>query len=936
MSEDRLYLVDTFAFIFRAYFANPRLKNGAAYTFTRLVLQLLEKHQPTHIACVFDMPGPTFRHELYPEYKANRAEMPEDLRPQIPMIRQLVEALSIPIVELSGFEADDVMGTLARESAASGLPAVIVSPDKDLLQLVDDGLKIQVLNTKEGEVWHDREGVKARMGVWPEQVVDFLSLVGDASDNVKGVPGIGEKGAALLLEKHGSLDGVIAAKADLKPKQREGLEAALDSEAGWLDLTKRLVTVVTDLDLPLHPKDLVYPGVDEARARETFKALGFQTLTKEFTQSAKEAGSARKYRAAATAADLEAAVAACRAAGRFGLDTETTSIDPTRGHLVGLSLAWTPNEGLYVPLAHLKPATADTEGSLPGLLPDSGLPDSLLDLRGDAVAFFAELAPHVDPRNVPFAEVRRLLAPLFADAAVGKCGQNLKYDLQVLSRHGLPVAGLADDSMVLSFLLDSGVRHNLDDLSVRHLDLKPIAFEEVVGKGKAQKRFDEAVFEQAVQYAAEDADLALQLCDKLRARLTDDQLKRLYEEVDLPLVDVLAALEGHGVRLDLKVLSLLGARMRAERERAQTRVVELAGEAFNLNSPTQLGGILFGKLGFKPVKYTGKTKAPSTDEDVLQELAEKQGAEIASELLRHRQMVKLLGTYVEALPQMVNPVTGRVHTRLHQAAVASGRLASSDPNLQNIPIRTEEGRLIRGAFVPEPGWVLLDADYSQIELRVVAALAEDPVLLGAFAAGEDIHRRTASEVFNVPMDQVTSEQRSASKAVNFGLLYGQGAFALAANIGVSQKEAKAFIERYFERMPKVAAWIEGAKEKALAEGLVRTHWGRIRRIPELESPNKQFQAQGLREAVNTIVQGTAADLMRRAMVRLHRSLQASGLQARLLLQVHDELLLEAPPAEVEHASALLKEAMEGADDLGPLGVKLAAEVRTGDSWLAAK
>ncbi|MDR3683471.1 MAG: DNA polymerase I, partial [Geothrix sp.] len=805
---------------------------------------------------------------IYPDYKANRDAMPEDLRPQIPMIRQLVEALSIPIVELHGYEADDVMGTLARESAAMGLPAVIVSPDKDLLQLVDDGLHIQVLNTKDGEVWHDREGVKARMGVWPEQVVDFLSLVGDASDNVKGVPGIGEKGAALLLEKFSSLDGVIAAKAELKPKQREGLEAA----AGWLDLTKRLVTVVTDLELALHPQDLAYPGVDEARARETFKALGFQTLTKEFTQSAEQAGSERKYRFAATSGDLEAAVAACRAAGRFGLDTETTSIDPTRGHIVGLSLAWTANEGLYVPLAHLKPPTADTEGSLPGLLPDSGLPEALLDLRGDAAAFFRELAPHLDSRNLPFQEVRRILGPLLADPGVGKCGQNLKYDLQVLARHGLPVLGLADDSMVLSFLLESGVRHNLDDLSVRLLDVKPIAFEEVVGKGKGQKRFDEADFEAAVQYAAEDADLALRLCDKLRAQLTEAQLKRLYEDVDLPLVEVLAALEGHGVRLDLEVLSQLAVRMHGERERAQARVIELAGEAFNLNSPTQLGAILFGKLGYKPVKYTGKTKAPSTDEDVLQELAEKQGAEIASELLRHRQMVKLLGTYVEALPQMVNPITGRVHTRLHQAAVASGRLASSDPNLQNIPIRTEEGRAIRGAFVPEPGWVLLDADYSQIELRVVAALAEDPVLLGAFQAGEDIHRRTASEVMGLPMEQVSADDRSRAKAVNFGLLYGQGAFALAASLGISQKEAKAFIERYFERMPKVAAWIEGAKARALAEGLVRTHWGRIRRIPELESPNKQFQAQGLREAVNTIVQGTAADLMRRAMVRLHRSL----------------------------------------------------------------
>jgi DNA polymerase-1 len=936
MSEDRLYLIDTFAFIFRAYFANPRLKNGAAYTFTRLVLQLLEKHKPTHIACVFDTPEPTFRHQIYPEYKANRAEMPEDLRPQIPMIRQLVEALGIPIVELHGYEADDVMGTLAREAAAQGLPAVIVSPDKDLLQLVDDTRGIQVLNTKEGEVWHDREGVKARMGVWPEQVVDFLSLVGDASDNVKGVPGIGEKGAAQLLEIHGSLDGVLAARADLKPKQREGLAAATDPETGWLDLTRRLVTVVTDLGLPLHPRDLAYPGVDDQRARATFKELGFQTLTKEFTRSAAQAGSERRYRAAATLMDLEEAVAACRAAGRFGVDTETTSVEPTRGHLVGLSLAWTANEGLYVPLAHLKPPTADTEGALPGLLPDSGLPEALLDLKGDPEAFFGELAPHLDSRNIPFAQARRLLSPLLADAAVAKCGQNLKYDLQVLARHGLPVRGIADDSMVLSYVLDSGARHNLDDLSVRHLDVKPIAFEEVVGKGKAQKRFDEAEFERAVPYAAEDADLALQLCDHLRKALVDDRLARLYADVDLPLVEVLAALEGHGVRLDLGVLSELAGSMHAERKRAEARVLELAGEAFNLNSPSQLGAILFEKLKLPVVKYTGKTKAPSTDEETLEELAEKHDAEIARELLRHRQMVKLLGTYVEALPQMVNPVTGRVHTKLHQAVVASGRLASNDPNLQNIPIRTEEGRAIRGAFVPEPGWVLLDADYSQIELRVVAALAQDPVLLGAFAAGEDIHRRTASEVYNVPMEAVTSGQRSASKAVNFGLLYGQGAFALAASIGVSQKEAKAFIERYFERMPKVAEWIEGTKARAIEEGLVRTHWGRIRRIPELQSSDKRFQAAGLREAVNTVVQGTAADLIRRAMVRLHRALAVEGLRARLLLQVHDELLMEAPPEEVDRASALLREAMEGADDLGPLGVKLAAEVRTGASWLACK
>jgi DNA polymerase-1 len=933
MPEHRLYLIDTFALIFRAYYANMRIKNGAAYTMARMLLNIVAQHRPTHLACVFDRPEPTFRHEIYPEYKANRAPMPEDLRPQIPLIRQLIEALNIPIVELVGFEADDVMGTLARQAAAAGLPSVIVSPDKDLLQLVDDAGGIQVLNNRDGDVWIDRAGVKERFGVWPEQVVDVLTLMGDASDNIKGVPGIGEKGARTLLEQFGSLDNLLAHLDELKPKQREGMAEARP----WLDLTRRLVTVVTDLELPVGLDQLAYPGVDSDKARETFKELGFATLTKEFTAvGGGPERQERKYRAAASLADLETAVAAIHAAGRFGLDTETTSIEATRGHMVGLSLAWTANEGLYVPLAHLKPASEDTEGALPGLLPDSGLPEAMLDLRGDPEAYFADLAPYLDPRNVSFSEARRILGPLLADEQVAKLGQNLKYDLQVLARHGLPVRGLAGDSMVASFLLESRERHNLDDLSAKHLDLRPIPFEAVVGKGKGQLRFDQADFEKAVQYAAEDADLALRLCNALEPRLEDPALQRLYREVDLPLVEVLADLEATGVRLDLGVLAKLGEDMRARRASAEARAHELAGEPFNLNSPAQLGRILFDKLKLPVVKYTGKTKVPSTDEETLQELADRQNAEIAQVLLEHRQMAKLLGTYVEALPLLVNPVTGRVHTKLHQAAVATGRLASSDPNLQNIPVRTEDGRAIRGAFIPEEGWILLDADYSQIELRVVAALAGDPVLLGAFEAGEDIHRRTASEVMGVPMDQVSGDQRSAAKAVNFGLLYGQGAFALAASLGISRKEAQAFIDRYFERMPKVASWIEGSKERALKEGLVRTHWGRIRRIPELESPNKQLQSQGLREAVNTIVQGTAADLMRRAMVRLHRALQAEGLRAKLLLQVHDELLLEAPPDELDQVAGLLREAMEGADDLGPLQVRLAAEVRTGASWLQCK
>jgi DNA polymerase-1 len=937
MNEDRLYLIDTFALIFRAYYGNMRIKNGAAVTMARMLLALVNQHKPSHMACVFDRPEPTFRHDIYPEYKANRAEMPEDLRPQIPMIRDLAAALNIPIVELAGYEADDVMGTLARQASARGLACAIISPDKDLLQLVDDAGGIQVLNNRDGDVWIDRAGVKQRFGVWPEQVVDMLTLMGDASDNVKGVEGIGEKGARDLMEQYGTLENLLAHRAELKRKtHREGLEAALDR----LPLVRRLVTVVTDLTLPLGLDDLVYPGVDQAQARAAFKSLGFEALTKEFTAVGNVASAAapggRTYRAAAGAAELQAAVAACRAAGVFGLDTETTSIDPTRGHLVGLSLAWNANEGLYVPLAHLKPGGEDTAGALPGLLPDSGLPEALLDLRGDPAAFFEELAPYLDPRNVPFPDALRILGPLFLDPAVAKDGQNLKYDLQVLKRHGLEVRGVGGDSMVLSFLVDSKLRHNLDDLSSRHLDLRPIPFEAVVGKGKGQKRFDEADFDHAVQYAAEDADLALQLCRKLEPMLVDPALVTLYRKVDLPLVEVLAELELTGVRLDVDVLAHLALDMRAQRDAAEKRAIALAGEPFNLNSPGQLGKILYEKLGLPVLKRTDKTKAPATDEDVLSELARREDGEIARVLLRHRQMQKLLGTYVEALPLMVNPVTGRLHTRLHQAAVATGRLASSDPNLQNIPVRTEEGRAIRAAFVPKAGWMLLDADYSQIELRVVASLAQDPTLLSAFQRGEDIHRRTASEVMGLAMEEVSSSQRSAAKAVNFGLLYGQGAYALSASLGIPFREAKGFIERYFERMPKVAQWIEATKARALEEGLVRSHWGRVRRIPDLHSPNQGMKATALREAVNTVVQGTAADLMRRAMVRLHESLTAGRFAARLLLQVHDELLVEAPPEEVDAVSALLRDAMEGADDLGALDVRLVAEVRPGNNWLECK
>jgi len=925
-------LIDSFSLIFRAYYANMKLKNGAAFTFARMLLAMLKQHEPSHVACVFDTPGPTFRHEMYPEYKANRQETPEDLRAQIPIIKKMVQALNVPVVELPGFEADDVMGTIAVAAAKQKVPVAIVSPDKDLLQLVNDDLDIKVLNNRDGEVWIDRAATKERFGVWPEQVVDYLTLVGDASDNVKGVPGIGEKGAKLLLEAHPTLEDLLASKEKLKPKQRSGLEEA----APWLHLTRTLVTIRTDLALPVAIKDLAYSHWDQKAALAIFRELGFDTLVKEHFSEDAAPRQERHYRYAKSIEDVKSAAAECRSCGRFALDTETTSIEATRGHLVGINLAWRANEGLYIPLAHLIPPSDDSGEALPGLFGDTELPETLLDLKGDPDKFWKELAPYLDDRNLPLQSVRAVLAPLFADPSVAKYGQNIKYDINVLARHGFVLNGIEHDSMVLSFILGSAKRNNLDDLSVKHLNIKPIPIEALLGKGKGQKRFDQAKFDKAVEYAVEDADLTLQLVEKLAPQLTDEKLARLYREIDMPLVVVLADLEATGIRIDPGVLSELAVRFNAEKVKAEARAFELAGETFNPASPAQLGRILYEKMGLPVLQRTAKTDVPSTDEGVLQELSAREDGEIASVLLRHRHMSKLLGTYVEALPQLLNPVTGRVHTKLHQAAVATGRLASSEPNLQNIPVRTEEGRAIRRAFVPEPGWVLLDADYSQIELRVVAALAKDPVLLGAFERGEDIHRRTASEVMGIAMEAVTPEHRSRAKAVNFGLLYGQGAFALSTSLGITHQEAKAFIESYFERMPSVAKWIEGVKESAVAAGMVSTAWGRVRVIPGLTETNTQSRNTGLREAVNTVVQGTAADIMRCAMVRLHKALKRHGLKSRLLLQVHDELLLEAPMDEAAKAAEVLKDAMEGADDHGPLGVHLVAEVRSGANWLECK
>lgn len=929
MNENRIYLIDTFALIFRAHYGNARIKNGAAITMARMLVSLITKHNPTHIVCVLDHPELTFRHQICKDYKANRTEMPEALRVQIPIIKDLINALNIPMIEFARYEADDIIATLAKVASQKGMSSTIVSPDKDLLQLVDDVGKIQIFNNRNEDVWINRKGVKERFGVWPEQIVDFLTLTGDASDNIKGIDNIGNKGAKDLIEEYGTLDNIIANRHELKRKTyRDGIEASLTR----IPIIKSLVSVITDLELPITLDELSYRGIDQNKAKTVFKQHGFNALVKDFTTinslDSINQNESRDYKAITQTTDLEEIVSICRRIGKFSFDTETTNIDPTRGHLVGISLSWEPNQGVYIPIAHLKQNKEETSCI--------ELPVSLLDLQEEHIDFFDKLSPYLDHRNIPFRDVLRILGPLFIDPNVVKVGQNLKYDIQVLKRHGFDVNGIVQDSMVLSFLLNSELRHNLDDLSSRFLDLRPIPFEAVVGKGREQKRFDEANFQHAIQYAAEDADLALRLCSTIEPLIIDPALNTIYQKIDLPLIEVLATIELNGICLDTSVLDDIALDMRAQRDTVEKQVIALAGENFNLNSPGQLGRILYEKLGLPVLKRTSKTKAPATDESVLLRLTSQRNGDIAKVLLRYRQLQKLLSTYVEALPSMVNPITGRLHTKLHQAAVTTGRLASSEPNLQNIPIRTDEGRAIRAAFVPAPGWILLDADYSQIELRVVASLAQDPILLEAFNSGEDIHQRTASEIIGLPMQEVSPAQRNAAKAVNFGLLYGQGASALASNLNISIKEAKGFIERYFERMPKVEEWIELTKQKAIQEGLVRSYWGRVRYISNLSSLDNMLKATALREAVNTVVQGTAADIMRRAMVRLHNSLIDAKLQSRLILQIHDELLVEAPPNEVEIVSSLLKEAMEGADDIIPLSVKLIANIKPGKSWLDCK
>lgn len=918
----RLFLIDAYALIYRAYFAfiqrpltNSRGENTSApFGFANFLLSIRENHQPDYLAIVFDR-GMSKREEIYPEYKATREKMPEELASSLPRIREMVEAFHDPVVEVEGYEADDVIGTLALQAREAGLEAVIVSGDKDLYQMVGPG--IHLLNPGRGgptgvePEWVDESNADEKFGVHPRRIPDYLALIGDSSDNVPGAPGIGPKTAVKLLLEYRDLEGILAHAQEIPGKRAR---ESLTENADLVRLSKRLVTIQTDVPIDLDLESLRVREPDRERLRKLFVDLEFRRLAERFTGpgEAREVGEAIPapeeipvtYILAGDVQEVADLVERIREAGSVSVDTETTSQDPTRAELVGISLSWRAGEAYYIPLGHHR------SGEL--ALDDGGVGA---------------------PANLPALSSAAMgpLAEMLEDPAIEKTGQNLKYDLIVLERAGLKVQGVAFDTMVASYVLDPNRRqHSLDALTVTLLGHRMISYSEVAGKGKSQISFAEVTLDRAREYACEDADFTLRLRELFEPQLREQKLDGLFREVEMPLVPVLARMEMNGIRIDVPFFRAMNQKLETDLKSLREEIVKMAGEEFNLNSTPQLREILFEKLGLPALKRT-KT-GPSTDASVLEELAA-MGHALPTQLLAYRQLEKLRNTYVDALPRLVNPQTGRIHTSFNQTVAATGRLSSSDPNLQNIPIRTELGREIRKGFVAEDGHHFFGADYSQIELRILAHFSGDEAFVRAFREGIDVHKQTAAVIFEVPLDEVTSEMRSRAKTINFATLYGQGDFSLARQLGVSREEARGFIEEYFRRFSGVRAFLDLQVDLAREQGYVETLSGRRRYIPEMTAKNWNIRQFGERVAQNTPIQGSAADLIKIAMIRIQKLLERRFPSSRLLLQVHDELLLEVPVEEVEEVGKMVVEEMEGAMTLN---VPLAVDCGVGASWYACK
>lgn len=946
---DHVYLIDGSGYIFRAFHALPPLTRksdglpvGAVSGFCNMLFKLLQDtkagERPTHLAVIFDTSRVSFRNEIYPEYKAHRPPPPEDLVPQFSLIRDATRAFGVPAVELEGFEADDLIATYAAQAAAAGAFVTVVSSDKDLMQLVVDG-QVELQDPVKSRSIRTPEVVE-KFGVPPAKVVDVQALAGDSTDNVPGVPGIGIKTAAELINTYGDLDTLLARAGEIKqPKRRE----TLIENAEKARISRQLVALRADVPVTVPLTDLAVVEPDPRELAGFLKAMEFNTL---FRRVAAEwdlsdaasippapvhvdarprdeaaspvEGSAgtgpgavfgrevlvapidrSAYETVTDEGSLDRWIALARAAGTVCVDTETTSLSEMEARLVGVALAVAPGRACYIPVGHGSGGGFDFSGA--------------------------------QPQQLPMALVVTKLKPLLEDPAVLKVGQNVKYDFHILLRQGIRIHPF-DDTMLMSYALDEGLhKHGMDELSTLFLAHKPIAFSEVAGKGKSQVTFDQVPVAEATAYSAEDADVTLRLHGLLKPRLAGEGLTTVYETLERPLVAVLADMEQAGVLVDREVLARLSQRFAQKMQGLETEIHALAGEKFNLGSPKQLGEILFGKFNLPGGKKT-KTGQWSTDADALEELAA-QGHDLPRRIIDWRQVSKLKSTYTDALPTYINAQTGRIHTSYSMAATSTGRLSSNEPNLQNIPIRTEEGREIRTAFVAPKGMTLVSADYSQVELRLLAHIADIPALKKAFADGVDIHAMTASEMFNVPIKGMPAAVRSRAKAINFGIIYGISGFGLANQLGIPREEANAYIKTYFERFPGIRAYMDRTKQDAHERRFVRTIFGRKINLPDINSSNPSMRAFVERAAINAPIQGSAADIIRRAMIRMPDALRAADLSARMLLQVHDELVFEVPDAEVEATCALVRKVMEtAAEPVLKLSVPLTVEAKAGRNW----
>ena len=914
-------LVDGSSYLYRAFHALPPLTNskgnptGAVKGVINMMRRLQKDYPESTLVVVFDAKGKTFRDDIYPEYKANRPSMPDELRSQIEPIHNIIQAMGLPMLVIEGVEADDVIGTLALEATAAEQPVIISTGDKDIAQMVNE--HITLVNTMTNTLL-DREGVIEKFGIPPELIIDYLALLGDKSDNIPGVPGVGEKTALGLLQGLGSLDNIYARLDEVAALEFRGakkMAPKLEEHKELAYLSYTLATIKTDVEMPMPLGELKNSEPDQTALLALFKDMEFKTWIEETTveintpasfelTSVTEAASdepleemlapeqddsEKDYQTVLTKQDFSEWLEKIKTATLVAVDTETISLDYMRAELVGISIAVEANQAAYIPFGH------DYLGA-----PDQLSKDYVLES----------------------------IKPLLENPEIKKVGQNLKYDMSVLAQHGIQLQGIAFDTMLESYILDSvATRHDMDSLALKYLDQTTTSFTDVAGKGAAQITFNQVPLEEAGPYAAEDADITLRLHDALWPQVCNHPtLEKVFTEIELPLIPVLSRIERTGAKVDDTLLFTQSQELSERLAELETQAWDLAGQEFNLASPKQLGEILFTKLEIPVLKKTAKG-APSTKEEVLQELALEYP--LPKVILEHRGLAKLKSTYTDKLPTMINPTTKRIHTSYHQAGTATGRLSSSDPNLQNIPIRTAEGRRVRQAFIASPGSKLVAADYSQIELRIMAHLSEDPSLLSAFAAGQDIHRATAAEVFAVETEAVTIDQRRSAKAINFGLIYGMSAFGLARQLNIGRKQAAEYIELYFARYPGVQNYMNNIRHSAAENGYVETVYGRRLYLPEINARNGMLRQGAERTAINAPMQGTAADIIKIAMINVDSWLESSGLKSRMIMQVHDELVLEVPESELEVVKQGLTERMESAAELL---VPLVVDVGVGDNW----